>query len=234
MRACQRHARVTISNDSTPQPLLSDSTSLHQQWLLLLPAGSSSYSGPASAPITPWTLRANARVLVITVESHRATVHRPGKAKATVQHFCTTFQLSTVTTQGSPPRNSEASTPTPSQGFCVSSPPGRSASLGACAILVQFLQETSVHERSLTNAMLIAYRCFPPFFRRVLDHGESVPWFTATPCIFCRWSRVFLPEYQRSPRKLPRLRRFVSFQTHQDTKTGVQRAAFATTSQRHV
>jgi hypothetical protein len=115
-------------------------------------------------------------------------VHRPGKAKATVQHFCTTFQLSTVATQGSPPRNSSRVM--------------RSASLGACAILVQFLQDTSVHERSLTNATLIAYRCFPPFFRRVLDHGESVPWFTATPCIFRRWSRVFLPEYQRSSRKL--------------------------------
>lgn len=45
-------------------------------------------------------------------------------------------------------------------------------SILTCAILVQFhsfLQGTQVHIRSLTNAMLIAYRCFPttrpPFSR---------------------------------------------------------------------
>jgi hypothetical protein len=159
-------------------------------------------------------------------------VHRPGKAKATVQHFCTTFQLSTVARQGSPPRNSGASTPTPSQGFCVSSPAGRSASLRACAILVQFLQDT-VHrymrDRSLMPCLsLIA--ASRPFFRRVLDHRESVPWFTATPCIVAGHGSVH--EYQRSLRK-PACVNSSPSRLLQRTADRVQRT-ISTTRQMHV
>ena len=113
-------------------------TSLHQQSLLhkSFLAASCYRLWPCFFALPPWTLRANARVLVITQLSATGA---PARSKATVQHFCTTFQLSTVARQGSPPRNSEASTPTLPQGFCVSSSSKRKRCILTGTILVQLL-----------------------------------------------------------------------------------------------
>ena len=125
-------------------------------------------------------------MLVITVE-------RTHRAKATVQHFCTTFQLSTVASQRATVASFSSAPSALLLGrLCLVS--RENMCIFTRAILVQpgsFEVPRYVHVRSLTNAVLIAYRCSPTISQsaslprsRPGDHWERVHrYLGATACL---------------------------------------------------
>ena len=126
-------------------------------------------------------------MLVITVESHSAPARQGKSYRPTFLHHVSTLNRCQTRKPASHFWSFHADA---LKSFCVSPLAREREVCPHVRVLFWCNGSFKVHrymsDRSLMPCLSLIAAC-PPLVRlfpRVLDHGESPPWFTATPCIF--------------------------------------------------